>query len=61
MEDYNKEIEIVMIKADVEEDHEVITARFLSGLNIEIAHMIELQCYVELEDMTHGNKGGATT
>ena len=35
-------------------------ARFLNGLNWDIANMVELQ-HVELEDMvTHGNKGGTT-
>ena len=28
-------------------------ARFLVGLNLEIANLVELQHYVELEDMVH--------
>lgn len=53
MKDYCKEMEVAMIKANVEEDCEVTMARFLSGLKIEIVSMIELQRYVELEDMLH--------
>uniref|UniRef100_A0A2N9HHC6 Reverse transcriptase domain-containing protein n=1 Tax=Fagus sylvatica TaxID=28930 RepID=A0A2N9HHC6_FAGSY len=53
VEDYHKELEVVMIRADVEEDREVTMARFLSGLNRDIANVIELQHYVEIEDMVH--------
>jgi len=28
-------------------------ARFLNGLNKEIANVVELQHYIELEDMVH--------
>ena len=51
MEDYYKEMEIVMIRADVEEDREATMARFLNGLNQEIANVVELQHYVEIEEM----------
>ncbi|RVW58031.1 Transposon Ty3-G Gag-Pol polyprotein [Vitis vinifera] len=51
--DYHKEMEIAMIRANVEEDREAIMARFLNGLNRDIANMVELQHYVELEDMVH--------
>lgn len=40
-----------MIMVDVEEDCETIMVRILSGLNTKIANVIELQRYVELEDM----------
>ena len=53
VEDYYKEMEIAMIRADVEEDREATMARFLNGLNREIANVVELQHYVELEDMVH--------
>ena len=42
MEDYHKEMEITMIKANVEEDREATMARFLNGLNKEIANVVEL-------------------
>ena len=53
MDDYHKEMEIAMIRANVEEDREATMARFLNGLNRDIANMVELQHYVELEDMVH--------
>ena len=53
MDDYYKEIEIAMIWANVEEDREATMARFLNGLNWDIANVEELQHYVELEDMMH--------
>jgi len=37
----------------MEEDREAIMARFLNGLNRDIANVVELQHYVELEDMVH--------
>ena len=53
MDDYHKEIEIAMIWANVAEDKEAIMVRFLNGLNRDIANVVELQHYVELEDMVH--------
>jgi hypothetical protein len=35
------------------EDREATMARFLNGLNRDIASVVELQHYVELEDMVH--------
>jgi hypothetical protein len=42
-----------MIRANVEEDQEATMARFLSGLNRDIANVVELQHYVEVEGMVH--------
>ena len=53
VEDYYKEMEIAMIHANVEEDREATMARFLLGLNREIHDKVEMQHYVELEDMVH--------
>jgi hypothetical protein len=53
VDDYYKEIEIALIRANVEEDREATMARFLNGLNRDIANVVELQHYVELEDMVH--------
>ena len=44
---------MVMILANVEEDQEATMARFLSDLNKDIANVIELQHYMEREDMVH--------
>ena len=53
MEDYYKEIKVAMIQANIEEDRETTMAQFLQGLNSEIANVVELQHYVEVEDMVH--------
>ncbi|XP_052882236.1 uncharacterized protein LOC128290570 [Gossypium arboreum] len=53
VEDYYKEIEIAMIWADVQEDSEATMARFLAGLNRDIANAVELQHYLEVVDMVH--------
>jgi hypothetical protein len=53
VDDYYKEMEISLIRANVEEDREATMARFLNGLNRDIANVVELQHYMELEDMVH--------
>jgi hypothetical protein len=47
VDDYYKEMEIAMIRAYIEKDREATMARFLNGLNWDIANV------VELEDMVH--------
>uniref|UniRef100_A0A2N9G226 Reverse transcriptase/retrotransposon-derived protein RNase H-like domain-containing protein n=1 Tax=Fagus sylvatica TaxID=28930 RepID=A0A2N9G226_FAGSY len=49
----SRNVEVAMIRANVEEEREVTMARFLSGLNRDIANVIELQHYMEIEDMMH--------
>jgi hypothetical protein len=51
--EYHKEMEIAMVGANVVEDREATMARFFNGLNRDIANVVELQHYVELEDMVH--------
>jgi hypothetical protein len=53
VDEYHKEMEIAMIRANIVEDREATMARFLNGLNRDIANVVELQHYVELEDMVH--------
>jgi hypothetical protein len=53
VDEYFKEMEIAMIRANVIEDREATMARFLNGLNTDIAHVVELQHCVELEDIVH--------
>ena len=53
VEDYYKEMEVAMIRADIEEDREATMARFLAGLNRDITNIVELQHYVEVTDMVH--------
>ena len=51
VEDYHKEMEMLMIKANIEEDMEVTMTQFMGGLNKDIADVVELQHYVEMEDL----------
>ncbi|GKV10964.1 hypothetical protein SLEP1_g22259 [Rubroshorea leprosula] len=53
VEDYHKEMEIAMLRANVEDDIEATMAQFLHGLNHDIANVVKLQHYVELVDMVH--------
>jgi len=53
VEDYYKEMEIAVVRADGNEDREATMTRFLNGLNKEISHVVEFQHYIELEDMVH--------
>ena len=53
VEEYHKEMEKAMIRANVVEDREATMARFLRGLNKNIADVIDLQHYVEIEDMVN--------
>ncbi|XP_048229055.1 uncharacterized protein LOC125369826 [Ricinus communis] len=46
-------MEIALIRANIEEDREAAMARFFHGLNIDIVNLVELQHYVEMEDMLH--------
>ena len=40
VDDYHKEMEIAMIRANVEEDREATMSRFLNGLNRDIANVV---------------------
>ena len=42
VDEYYKEMEISMIRENVEEDREATMARFLNGLNNDIANIVEL-------------------
>ncbi|XP_017613580.1 uncharacterized protein LOC108458685 [Gossypium arboreum] len=53
VEDYFKEMEIAMIRANVQEDPEATMAQFLAGLNHDIANVVELQHYLEVVGMVH--------
>ncbi|KAH9704900.1 hypothetical protein KPL70_011651 [Citrus sinensis] len=52
VENYHKEMEISMIRANVE-DREATMARFLTELIKKIANLAKQQYYMELEDMVH--------
>ncbi|RDX99973.1 hypothetical protein CR513_16903, partial [Mucuna pruriens] len=55
--DCYKEIEIAMMRVNVEEDCEedceATMARFIGGLKKEIANVVELEHYMEIEDLLH--------
>ena len=51
VEDYVKEFEVLMMRCELQEPQEQTIARFLGGLNREIANMVELQPFVFLEDI----------
>ena len=53
VEDYHQEMDILMIKADVDEPMDATMARFLSGLNRDIQDRMELQEYGSVEQMLH--------
>ncbi|XP_013624627.1 PREDICTED: uncharacterized protein LOC106330753 [Brassica oleracea var. oleracea] len=53
VEDYHQEMEVLMLKADVDEPLDATMARFLSGLNRDIQDRMELQEYVSMEQMLH--------
>jgi len=53
MEDYYKDMEIVMIMVNVVEDRKAIMVRFLNRLNREITNVVELHHYIKVEDMVH--------
>uniref|UniRef100_A0A1J3GDV5 RNA-directed DNA polymerase n=1 Tax=Noccaea caerulescens TaxID=107243 RepID=A0A1J3GDV5_NOCCA len=53
VEEYFQELETLMLKADIQEDREATMARFMGGLNREIQDKLELQTYVEMEDLLH--------
>lgn len=42
VKDYHKEMKIIMIRANIEEDQEATMAKFLQGLNQDIVNMVGL-------------------
>jgi len=42
-----------MITVNIFKDREVTIARFLNSLNKNIVNVVELQHYLEIEDMVH--------
>jgi len=53
VEDYYKEMDTLMERLDLDEDMETLMARFLNGLNKEIANKVDLQPYFDIEEMLH--------
>ena len=53
VEEYYQDMELLMLRASILEDREATMARFLGGLNREIQDNVEMQHYVEIEEMLH--------
>ncbi|KAL4336127.1 hypothetical protein GQ457_07G006400 [Hibiscus cannabinus] len=53
IEDYFKEMEMSMMRANIVEDREATMAQFLNDLKTDIANVVELQHYVELDEIVH--------
>ena len=53
VDEYYKEMEIFLIKAQIEKSQEATMARFLHGLNRGIQDIVELHHYTSLEDLIH--------
>src|SRR3954466_12864308 len=53
VEDYYKEIEIIMMRAHIDEDEENTIARFLNGLNYPIQKIVEFQPYTTIVQLVH--------
>ena len=53
VKEYFKEMDVLMIQANIEEDEEVTMARFLNGLTNDIRDIVELQEFVEMDDLLH--------
>jgi hypothetical protein len=51
VEDFHKELEVILMKANIVEDARATKAIFLSGLNREIANEVKLQSYGTLEEI----------
>ena len=53
VEEYFQDMETLMIRASITEDDDQKVARFLGGLNRQIADIVELQPQGDLEDVVN--------
>jgi len=51
VDEYFKEIELAMIRSNVKDDREATMVRFMNSFNHDVAHIVKLHHYVELEEM----------
>ena len=54
VDDYYKEMEISLIRANIEQTNEATMARFHNGLNRDIQDVVELQSYNTINELIHG-------
>jgi len=50
VEKYRKKMELYMMRTSIRKEELTTTARFLSGLNLEIKDKVELLPYMDLND-----------
>ena len=53
VDEYFKEMELAMIRANIEKDREATMTKFINELYHDMTHIMELYHYVELEEMMH--------
>ena len=53
MEEYTREFEQLLLKCDLKEDKTQTFVRYLSGLDDQIAHGIELHPYSSLDELSY--------
>ena len=53
VDDYYKEMEISLIRSNIEETNEATMARFMNGLNRDIQDVVELQSYNNMDELIH--------
>ena len=51
MDEYYNEIDQALMRSNIDEDSETIMARFMNGLNKNIAHLVELHDYKDIEEL----------
>ncbi|RDX68984.1 hypothetical protein CR513_51960, partial [Mucuna pruriens] len=53
MEEFHKEMEMIMVRAWIREKEEVTIAKFMHGLNIDIQDVVDLHNYGSLGELVH--------
>src|SRR3954471_20853947 len=53
VDEYYKEMELLMIHTGTTEDPEATMARFFNGLNIEVQDRVEMVVYYNIQDLVH--------
>ena len=53
VDEYYKEMELLMIRTGTTEDPEATMSRFFNGLNIEVQDRVEMVSYYDINDLVH--------
>lgn len=53
VDEYYKEMELLMIHIGTTEDPEATMARFFNGLNVEVQYRVEMVVYYNIQDLVH--------